>query len=231
MLNIQDVIAMCVVIASHYYLQGETSIKWILNEAGIFAVGTGIGVLINMYIPTNIHKIHEVQKKLQEEVSIVLIDIADIIVNPKKENGYSRDLYKLNSLIDSSISETYDNINNTLLSDTRFFLEHMDIIKSQRDILENLYSYVSQLNSTPPQAHILSAFIHKIGYTEFEAETGNLLLEELKRLMLSMKNQPLPVDRTEFENRAILFLCLTELKQFLVNRKHAQMLRDNNFYK
>lgn len=63
----------------------------------------------------------------------------------------------------------------------------MDIIKSQRDILENLYSYVSQLNSTPPQAHILSAFIHKIGYTEFEAETGNLLLEELKRLMLSMK--------------------------------------------
>lgn len=231
LLNIQDVIAMCVVIASHYYLQGETSIKWILNEAGIFAVGTGIGVLINMYIPTNIHKIHEVQKKLQEEVSIVLIDIADIIVNPKKENGYSRDLYTLNSLIDSSISETYDNINNTLLSDTRFFLEHMDIIKSQRDILENLYSYVSQLNSTPPQAHILSAFIHKIGYTEFEAETGNLLLEELKRLMLSMKNQPLPVDRTEFENRAILFLCLTELKQFLVNRKHAQMLRDNNFYK
>ncbi len=92
-----------------------------------------------------------------------------------------------------------------------------------------MYSYVSQLNSTPPQAHILSAFIHKIGYTEFEAETGNLLLEELKRLMLSMKNQPLPVDRTEFENRAILFLCLTELKQFLVNRKHAQMLRDNNF--
>ncbi|HBL5919916.1 TPA: hypothetical protein LR603_003197, partial [Clostridioides difficile] len=231
LLNIQDVIAMCVVIASHYYLQGETSIKWILNEAGIFAVGTGIGVLINMYIPTNIHKIHEVQKKLQEEVSIVLIDIADIIVNPKKENGYSRDLYTLNSLIDSSISETYDNINNTLLSDTRFFLEHMDIIKSQRDILENLYSYVSQLNSTPPQAHILSAFIHKIGYTEFEAETGNLLLEELKRLMISMKNQPLPVDRTEFENRAILFLCLTELKQFLVNRKHAQMLRDNNFYK
>lgn len=36
-------------------------------------------------------------------MSIVLIDIADIIVNPKKENGYSRDLYTLNSLIDSSI--------------------------------------------------------------------------------------------------------------------------------
>ena len=105
------------------------------------------------------------------------------------------------------------------------------LIKHQRDILENLYSYVSQLSSTPPQAHIISAFIHKIGYSDFDIETGNLLLDELNRLMLSMKNQPLPIDRVEFENRAILFLCLTELKQFLVNRKHAQMLRDNNFYK
>lgn len=78
---------------------------------------------------------------------------------------YNKDLNTLNALIDSSISEAYNNINNNLLSDTRFFLNHMEIIKHQRDILENLYSYVSQLSSTPPQAHIISAFIHKIGYS------------------------------------------------------------------
>lgn len=231
LLEIQDVIAMCVVISSHYFLQEEISFKWILNEAGIFTIGAGIGVIINMYIPTNINKIYEGQKKLQKEVSTVLIDIADFIVNPNNKDMYNKDLNTLNALIDSSISEAYNNINNNLLSDTRFFLNHMEIIKHQRDILENLYSYVSQLSSTPPQAHIISAFIHKIGYSDFDIETGNLLLDELNRLMLSMKNQPLPIDRVEFENRAILFLCLTELKQFLVNRKHAQMLRDNNFYK
>ena len=58
---------------------------------------------------------------------------------------YNNDLNTLNALIDSSISEAYNNINNNLLSDTRFFLNHMEIIKHQRDILENLYSYVSQL--------------------------------------------------------------------------------------
>lgn len=231
LLKIQDVIAMCVVISSHYFLQGEISARWILNEAGIFLIGAGIGVIINMYIPTNINKIYGGQKKLQEEVSTVLIDIAALILNPKKENRYNKDLHTLNSLIDSSISEAYANINNSLLSDTRFFLDHMEIIKSQRDILENLYSHVSQLSCTPPQAHIISAFIHKIGHTAFESETGNLLLEELNRLMLSMKNQPLPINRMEFENRAILFLCLTELKQFLINRKYSQILRDTHFYK
>lgn len=59
---------------------------------------------------------------------------------------YNKDLNTLNALIDSSISEAYNNINNNLLSDTRFFLDHMEIIKHQRDILENLYSYVSQLS-------------------------------------------------------------------------------------
>lgn len=229
--NIQDVIAMCVVIASHYFLQGEVSLHWFLNEAGLFIIGAGIGVLINLYIPSNKYKIYETQKKMQEEVSAVLIDIADIIVNPQVESKYNKDLNTLNTLINNSISAAYENMNNHLLSDTKFFLDHMEIIKSQRDILENLYSYVSQLNTTPPQAHIISAFIHKIGYTSFEKESVNLLLDELSRLMITMKNQPLPVDRVEFENRAILFLCLTELKKFLINRKNAQILRDSHFYK
>lgn len=230
LLNIQDVIAMCVVISSHYFLQGTMSVHWILNESGLFAIGAGIGVLINMYIPSNIEKIYENQKKLQNEVSSILIDIADLIVNPNNKNKYDNDLNTLNTLISNSISEAYNNMNNNLLSDTKFLLDHMEIIKSQRNILENLYSYVSQLSSTPLQGHIVSAFIHKIGYTSFNAETVEALLDELDRLITNMKNQPLPINRTEFEDRAILFLCLTELKKFLVNRKNAQMLRDNYFY-
>lgn len=228
--KIQDVIAMCVVIASHYFLQGKVSIHWILNESGLFIIGAGIGVLINMYIPSNIEKIYEGQKKMQDEVSAVLIDIADLIVHPNKENKYDKDLNTLNTLINNSISEAYDNMNNNLLSDTKFFLDHMEIIKSQRSILENLYNYVSQLSSTPIQGHIVSAFIHKIGHTSFNSKTVEYLLDELERLILNMKQQPLPVDRIEFEDRAILFLCLTELKKFLVNRKNAQTLRDNYFY-
>lgn len=231
LLKIQDVIAMCVVIGSHYFLQGEISLRWILNEAGIFTIGTGIGVIINMYIPSNINKIYKGQIKLQEEVSTVLIDIADFIINPDNKNMYSQNLHTLNTLIDNSISEAYNNINNNLLSDTKFFLEHMEIIKSQRYILENLYSYVSQLHSTPPQGHIISAFIHKIGYSNFDIDTVNSLLDEANRLILNMKNQPLPLDRVEFEDRAVLFLCLIDLKKFLINRKNAQIIRDNNFYK
>lgn len=229
-LNIRYVIAMCVVISSHYLLQSSMSMYWILNETGLFIIGAGIGIIINMYMPSNFHKIYLGQQKLQEQVSLILMDIADIISNPNKNISLQHNLDKLNKLITNSTKAAYENINNNLLSDTKYFLEHMEIIKSQRDILNNLYTLVSQLNYVPSQGYIVSEFINKVGNTSFEADTVTDLLSDLDKIYNDMKTQSLPKNRDEFENRAILFLCLTELRKYLINRKNAQFLRDNYYY-
>ena len=229
-LKIRYVIAMCVVISSHYLLQESMSLYWILNETGLFIIGAGIGIIINMFMLSNIEQIYNGQERLQKEVSTILIDIASTIINPNKESDYEEHLDRLNILINKSTKAAYENLNNNLLSDTRFFLEHMEIIKSQKDILATLYNLALQLNYVPYQGYIIAEFINKIGNTSFETNTVNLLLEDLEDIFKDMKSQPLPKNRDEFENRAILFLCLTELKKFLINRKNAQTLRDNFYY-
>lgn len=229
-LKIVDVIALCVVISSHYLLQGSMSIYWILNETGIFIIGAGIGIIINMFMPSNFHKIYLGQEKLQEQVSLILIDIADIISNPDKDHNFQNKLDKLNKLINNSTKAAYENINNNLLSDTKYFLEHMEIIKSQRDILNNLYELVSQLNYVPYQGYIIAEFINRVGNTSFNSNNVYNLLDDLDKIYKDMKTQDLPKNRDEFENRAILFLCLIELKKYLINRKNAQFLRDNYYY-
>lgn len=229
-LKIRYVIAMCVVISSHYLLQESMSLYWILNETGLFIIGAGIGIIINMFMLSNIEQIYHGQERLQKEVSTILIDIASTIVNPNKESDYEEHLDRLNILINKSTKAAYENLNNNLSSDTRFFLEHMEIIKSQKDILATLYNLALQLNYVPYQGYIIAEFINKIGNTSFETNTVNLLLEDLEDIFKDMKSQPLPKNRDEFENRAILFLCLTELRKFLINRKNAQTLRDNFYY-
>ena len=229
-LKIRYVIPMCVVIASHYLLQESMSIQLIINETALFIIGASIGIIINMFMPSNIEKIYIGQEKLQKEVSGILRDLAKIILDPTQGSNFESDLEVLNNLINSSISAAYENINNNLLTDTQFFLEHMEIIKIQRNILKNLYQLARQLTSVPKQAYIVSNFIEKIGNTSFDAFTVNLLLDDLEVIISTMKNQPLPTDRDEFENRAILYLCLIELNKFLINRKNAQALRDNYYY-
>lgn len=229
-LKIRYVIAMCVVISSHYLLQESMSLYWILNETGLFIIGAGIGIIINMFMLSNIEQIYHGQERLQKEVSTILIDIASTIINPNKESDYEEHLDRLNILINKSTKAAYENLNNNLSSDTRFFLEHMEIIKNQKDILSTLYDLALQLNYVPYQGYIIAEFINKIGNTSFETNTVNLLLEDLEDIFKDMKSQPLPKNRDEFENRAILFLCLTELRKFLINRKNAQTLRDNFYY-
>lgn len=228
-LKIRDVIAMCVVIASHYLLQSSMSSYWILNETGLFLIGAGIGIVFNMFIPSNIDKIYIGQQKLQEQVSLILIDISEIMINPDKDIYFQHHLDELNKLISNSTKAAYENINNNLLSDTKYLLEHMEIIKNQMSILNNLYELVSQLKSVPLQGYIVAEFINKVGNTSFKSHTVTYLLNDLDNIYEDMRTQPLPVDREEFENRAVLFLCLIELRKYLVNRKNAQFLRDNYY--
>ena len=229
-LNIRYVIAMCVVISSHYLLQESMSIYWILNETGLFIIGAGIGIIINMFMFSNKEHIYEVQQKLQKQVSLILVEISEMINKPGRDNNIKHNISILSNLIDSSTKAAYFNINNNLLSDTKYFLDHMEIIKSQRNILNTLYDLVSQLNYLPAQGQIVSNFINKVGNTSFEVNTVNDLLNDLEKMYNDMKTQPLPQDRDEFENRAILFLCLIEMKKYLINRKKAQFLRDNYYY-
>lgn len=230
-LNIRAVIPMCIVIASHYLLQSSISLNWIINETGLFIIGAGIGIIINMFMLSNVQQIYVVQHKLQKEVSEILIHISNIIINPSNITQCEGYLTNLNDLISKSMNVAYENINNNLLSDTQFLLEHLQIMKGQRDILTNLYKLVLKLNSVPEQAYVISEFINKIGHASYRVDTINNLSLELEEIIENMKNQPLPVNRDEFENRAILFLCLTELEKFLVNRRNAQILRDNYYYK
>ena len=229
-LNIRYVIAMCVVISSHYLLQESMSIYWVLNETGLFIIGAGIGIIINMFMFSNKEHIYEGQQKLQKQVSLILVEISEMINKPGRDNNIKHNISILSNLIDSSTKAAYFNINNNLLSDTKYFLDHMEIIKSQRNILNTLYDLVSQLNYLPSQGQIVSNFINKVGNTSFEVNTVNDLLNDLEKMYNDMKTQPLPQDRDEFENRAILFLCLIEMKKYLINRKKAQFLRDNYYY-
>ena len=229
-LNIRYVIAMCVVISSHYLLQESMSIYWVLNETGLFIIGAGIGIIINMFMFSNKEHIYEGQQKLQKQVSLILVEISEMINKPGRDNNIKHNISILSNLIDSSTKAAYFNINNNLLSDTKYFLDHMEIIKSQRNIFNTLYDLVSQLNYLPAQGQIVSNFINKVGNTSFEVNTVNDLLNDLEKMYNDMKTQPLPQDRDEFENRAILFLCLIEMKKYLINRKKAQFLRDNYYY-
>ncbi|MFR5133021.1 MAG: hypothetical protein ACLTDP_10805 [Terrisporobacter sp.] len=55
-----------------------------------------------------------------------------MINKPGRDNNIKHNISILSNLIDSSTKAAYFNINNNLLSDTKYFLDHMEIIKKSK---------------------------------------------------------------------------------------------------
>jgi uncharacterized membrane protein YgaE (UPF0421/DUF939 family) len=104
---------------------------------------------------------------------------------------------------------------NSLLADTRYYLAYMGLRKNQFAILCRMRDCFSRMESTPDQALVVADLLQSVSGS-FHERNNALGFEQVK---LQMKAQPLPVRRQEFESRALLYLGLLELEQFLVLKK------------
>ena len=87
--------------------------------------------------------------------------------------------------------------------------------RQQCVVLQDIYKKIVSLSFIPPQALQISEFIRNISISFGESNNARDLLDELAILTSEMKNSSLPVTREEFENRAVLYMILTDLEYFL----------------
>ena len=94
--------------------------------------------------------------------------------------------------------------------------------------LKRIFADIKSLEYTTTQAEKLSEYLYKICEEFGEANNAVSLLEELNKLFDFYKNEKLPVSRIEFENRAVLYNILTELKEFIeIKKRFAEGLTDS----
>ena len=86
-------------------------------------------------------------------------------------------------------------------------------------ILKRISTHIANLNKIPTQAYVIADFIHNTGNSFHEYNNAIKLLKGLHSIMQEMKLEPLPIDREEFENRAMLLQVLYEFESFLVVKK------------
>ena len=94
-------------------------------------------------------------------------------------------------------------------------MRYIDMRKNQCEVLYEMYKRIGLLYVTPVQAQMIAQFLEKVAHENQREHDVQNLLEELDELFSIMKSTPLPVKREEFENRAILFVFMTNIKEFL----------------
>lgn len=218
--GLQDALSICAVITTHFITEGNMGPALIENETLLLIVGMGIGVIINLYMPGIQRDILKDQEAVEEDMRKLMCTIADNLVVHGKEDDEKYCFAALESRVDKAIQKAYENVNNNLISDTKYYLEYMEMRKRQCVILKSLYCQVDSLKNTYRQHIIIADFLREMSKHFHEYNNVVILVEELECIREEFELESLPTTIEEFESRAILYFIINELQSFLEIKKN-----------
>lgn len=213
--HLQDGIAMNAVIATHYLIEKSMSLAWIYNEFMIFIIGMSIGVLVNLYMPSQKNEIQQSMSLLDQRMKNLILNMSGCLLKMYKSGSLFQEFEQVSTLIEGMIQQAYQEMNNRLLNDTKYEFEYLMMRKNQLSILHDIYDLIVQIEFTGEQAQIMSNFLKLVSCEYHENNNVEGLKAQLIALNHVYQQEQLPQTRIEFENRALLFTILRYLEKFI----------------
>ena len=207
--------AMDSVLISHFLSFGKTGPAEIKNEVLLFVLGVGFGILVNLVLHKKTDYIEELKNKTDQQIKLALHRMALRIQNPDLADYDGSCLTSLNQSIFTAKKQAEENYNNQFSKNDTFDTRYLEMREKQTKILYEMFKAAHNLHSIPSTATLLSDFLEKVSSEYHKDNDVKTLLEELALINDKMKSLPLPQSRTEFEDRANLFILMERLKDFL----------------
>lgn len=209
--GLQDGIAMNSVLTTHFLIEKNMEMAFIVNEVYILLIGMSIGIGLNLIMPRYKKKLEQEQKMIEENIQRVLKEMADVLRGDEKVIRISQLQLDLGELLDNA----YEEAGNRFLADTKYLISYLEMRCAQISVLRNIKDDIGKVNEILPQTHLVADYIEKVSTSFHELNDVKGLKQDLEELYDFFSNEPLPTYRGEFENRAILFLILKEIEYFL----------------
>lgn len=207
--------AMDSVLISHFITLKGFGFAEIKNECLLFIIGVFFGILANIFLHKRTDKIEILKKEADDQIQQILHRMSKKILD-LNFSDYNGDCFKK---LDKAIIEAkffaLKNSNNQFRKSDHFDEQYIEMRERQKAVLFEVYKCIIELKTVPSTAQQVSDFFEKVSL-EYEKNNDALnLLKELNQIQQDMKGRPLPQLRNEFEDRAILFMILKRIEEFL----------------
>ena len=208
-------IAMNSVLISHFITLGDMGLNSLGNELILFALGVITGIIANMRLHRNLDHVGRLRNEADEQIRHILSRMADRILDTGVQDYNGSCFDKLNDMLSDAYSAAKLNHENIITAGDTNDMEYIKMRQRQCSVLYEMYKKASALKATPATAQRIADFLRHTAREFSSDNTVAGLLAEFGELDKSMKSEPLPVTRSEFEERAMLYALLRDLEQFL----------------
>ena len=211
--------AMDSVLISHFLTFENMGFEALKNEILLFVIGVGMGVIVNLTLHKNAGYMDRLKAETDEKIKYALHRMSLRIMDVDLPDYDGSCFEKMDESIREAADIARENYMNQFSKGDVEDMEYIAMRRRQRYILFEMYKNLKEIMSVPSTAKSLSKYFEKVSEEYSRENTVKDLLEEYENLYSEMKEAPLPTDRTEFEDRARLFVIMEKMREFLYIKK------------
>lgn len=224
-LKLQDGLITSVVILTHLYTEAQFSLELFINELLLIAIGVGVGLVVNMYMPTLDREIERIKDSIDRSLAVLFYDVA-ACVETGVYNNHSMMLIKTRDYLKEGKDLALRRMGNSIGKRN----EDMDYLyfrmrERQYDILKRVADNAREITMVVNEAKPVATFLRRVGDHVNEQADASVFLQELEEMIEHYrKNVPLPTTREEFEVRSSLVNILSDVKSYLILKERYILL-------
>ena len=216
-LKLQDGLITSVVILTHLYTEGAFTLDLFLNELLLIAIGVGVGLIVNMYMPTLDREIERIKGSIDRSLAVLFYDVAACI-ETGVYNNHSMMLNQTREDLKQGKDLALRRMGNSIgkrNEDIDYLYFRMR--ERQYDILKRVAGNAQEITMVVEEAKPIATFLRRVGDHVNEQADASVFLKELDEMIEHYrKNVPLPTTREEFEVRSSLLNLLSDLNSYLI---------------
>ncbi|MDW2800592.1 aromatic acid exporter family protein [Clostridium boliviensis] len=214
-----EAIAMDSVLITHFLTERSMAMALIANEAGLFLIGTTVGILVNLHLRRRKDEFQMLSDEVDHQIKEILSQMSCFLYSDDKTSCRPADLLSLQKALRAAKASALTNYNNALFKKDTYEIDYIEMRRQQSILLSEIYVNIRSISCLPKEAMEVSRLLIKIEQGYHRNNTVEGLLKDLDLLLLELKDHALPFNRDEFEARAILFYILKQLHRLLLIKR------------
>ncbi|WCN39456.1 aromatic acid exporter family protein [Aneurinibacillus uraniidurans] len=214
-LRIQEGFVTACVILFHLYTTQKVSVAFFTNELAIMSIGLGIGLLMNIYMPSMEIELKKYQQKIEANFRVIMKELVVYLRN-HESSWDGHELLETPELINTAKSLAIRNVENHLFRKQDHYYHYFHMREQQFYLLERMVPLISTLLYSVSQGEKIADFLDDVSDHIHSGNTAYIFLAQIQQLKREFEQTELPKSREEFEIRANLFYFLQEMERYLL---------------
>lgn len=202
------------VITLNLYAFGSIKLDFIYDQFLLILIGIGIGLLVNLYMPSLDKELKHKQQELEDNFQVILKEIA-LYIREENMNWDGKEIAKVVEIFEEADDLVERDRENHMLRDEHSFYNYFRMRKKQFEILQQMLPLVTRLPKKDTIAEEIATFFEQLSEAVHPGNTAIIFLDELRELKKKFKAEDLPETQEEFETRASLYQLLHEIEAYL----------------